>query len=112
MTKLQEYNFELMHKLENTQKKAHALSQRLDHMQGKDNNKDQILLKKEIFRQLIVEGEEFWKEMEEMEEFMEKEVRGALEQQEEGWKHEGKMLQQNKLSTGEKRERQKDLIKM
>jgi len=50
--------------------------------------------------------------MEEMEEFMEKEVRGALEQQEEGWKHEGKVLQQNKLSTREKRERQKDLIKM
>ena len=34
----------------------------------------------------------FWKEVEEAKEFIEEEVRGAVEWQEEGWKQEGKVL--------------------
>jgi len=35
MTELQEYNFQLVHKPGNSQKKVDALSRRLDHSQGK-----------------------------------------------------------------------------
>jgi len=34
---------------------------------------------------------EFWKEIEEVEEFMEEEVRGAIERLEEGWRKERKV---------------------
>jgi len=35
---------------------------------------------------------EFWKEIEEAEELMEEEVRGAIERLEEGWRKEGKVI--------------------
>jgi len=47
MTKLQEYDFQLIHKPGSSQKKVDALSCRLDHTQGKDDNVDQTLLKEE-----------------------------------------------------------------
>jgi len=74
MTELQEYNFQLVHKPGNSQKKVDVLSRRPDHSQGKDNNKDQTVLKKEWFRNLTIQEEEFWKEIEEAEEFIEEEV--------------------------------------
>ena len=84
MTKLQEYNLQLVHKPGNTQKKVDALSRRPDHNQGKDDNEDQTVLKKEWFRNLMIQEGEFWKEIEEAEEFMEEEVQGAMERSEEG----------------------------
>ena len=86
MTELQEYDFQLIHKPGNSQKKVDVLSQRLDYAQGRDNNKDQTLLKEELFRSLVTQEEEFWKEIEEAEEFTEEEVRGVVEQQERGWR--------------------------
>jgi len=74
MIKLQEYNFQLVHKPSNSQKKVDVLSRRLDHSQGKDNNKDQTVLKEEWFRNLMIQEGEFWKEIEEAEEFTEEEV--------------------------------------
>jgi len=79
MTELQEYDFQLLHKLGSSQKKVDALSHRPDHTQGKDDNTDQTLLKGEWFRNVIIQGGEFWKEVEEAEEFIEEEVRGAVE---------------------------------
>jgi len=49
--KLQEYDFQLIHKPGNTQKKVDALSQRPDYIQGKDNNKNQTLLKKRVVQE-------------------------------------------------------------
>ena len=79
MTKLQEYDFQLIHKLGNSQKKVDTLSQRPDHTQGKNNNADQILLKGEWFRSIKTQEGKFWKEIEEAEEFIEEEIRGAIE---------------------------------
>ena len=81
---LQEYDFQLIHKLGSSQKKIDTLSQKLDHTQGKDNNADQTLLKGKWFRSIETQEGKLWKEIEEAEEFIEKEVRGAVEQQEEG----------------------------
>jgi len=52
--------------------------------QGKDDNTDQTLLKGEWFRNVVIQRGEFWKEVEEAEEFIEEEVIRAVEQQEEG----------------------------
>ena len=92
MTELQEYDFQLIHKLGSSQKKVDVLSHRPDHTQGKDDNADQILLKGEWFRSIVTQEDKFWKETEKAEEFIKEEVRGAVERQEEGWKREGKVL--------------------
>jgi len=92
MTKLQEYDFQLIHKLGSSQKKVDVLSRRPDHTQGKDDNTDQMLLKGEWFRIVVIQKGEFWREVEEAEEFIEEEVRGAIERREEGWRKDGKVL--------------------
>jgi len=74
MTELQKYNFQLIHKPSNSQKKVNVLSRRLDYSQGKNDNEDQTVLKKEWFRNLTIQEGEFWKEVEEVEKFIEKEV--------------------------------------
>jgi len=79
MTELQEYDFQLIHKPDSSQKKVDALSRRPDHTQGKDDNIDQTLLKGEWFRNVVTQKGEFWKKVEEAEEFIEEEVRGAVE---------------------------------
>ena len=81
-----------MHKPGSSQKKVDALSRRSDHSQGKSNNKDQTVLKEEWFRSLMTQKGEFWKEIEEAEEFVEEEVQGAIESSEEGWRKEGKVI--------------------
>ena len=50
------------------------------------------MLKEEWFRNLTIQEGEFWKEIEEAEEFTEEEVRGAIERSEEGWRREGKVI--------------------
>jgi len=50
------------------------------------------VLKEEWFRNLTIQEGEFWKEIEEVEKFMKKEVRGAIERSEEGWRQEEKMI--------------------
>jgi len=92
MTKLQEYDFQLIHKPGSSQKKMDVLSHRPDHTQGKNNNADQTLLKGEWFRSVVTQEGEFWKEVEEAKEFIEEEVRGAVERQEEGWRKDRKVL--------------------
>jgi len=59
MTELQEYNFQLIHKPSNSQKKVDVLSRRPDHSQEKDDNEDKTVLKEEWFRNLIIQEEEF-----------------------------------------------------
>jgi len=83
-TELQEYNFQLVHKPSSSQKKVDALSRRPDHSQGKSDNEDQTVLKEEWFQSLTIQKGEFWEEIEEAEEFVKKEVRGAIERLEEG----------------------------
>ena len=85
MTELQEYDFQLVYKPGNSQKKVDTLSRRPDHSQRKDDNEDQTVLKEEWFRNLTIQEGEFWKEVEEAEEFTE-EVQGAIERSEEGWR--------------------------
>ena len=82
----------MIHKLGSSQKKVDILSYRPDHTQGKDDNTDQMLLKGEWFRSIITQESKFWREVEEAEEFIKEEVREAVEQQEEEWKREGKVL--------------------
>jgi len=62
------------------------LSRRPDYSQGKDDNEDQTVLKEEWFRNLTIQEGEFWKEVEEVEEFIEEEVQGVIERSEEGWR--------------------------
>jgi len=50
------------------------------------------VLKKEWFRNLTIQEGEFWKEIEEAEEFMEEKVQRAMERSEEGWRREGKVI--------------------
>jgi len=50
-----------------------------------------MVLKKEWFQSLMTQKGEFWKEIEEAEEFVEEEVQGAIERLEEGWRKEGKV---------------------
>ena len=50
-----------------------------------------MVLKEEWFQSLMTQKGEFWKEIEEAEEFVEEEVRGAIERLEEGWRKEGKV---------------------
>jgi len=83
-TELQEYNFQLVHKPSSSQKKVDALSRRPDHSQGKSDNENQTVLKEEWFQSLTIQKGEFWEEIEEAEEFVKKEVRGAIERLEEG----------------------------
>jgi len=92
MTELQEYDFQLVHKPGNSQKKVDTLFRRPDYSQGKDDNEDQTVLKEEWFRNLMIQEGEFWKEVEKAEEFMEEEVQGAIERLEEGWRREGKVI--------------------
>jgi len=81
-----------VHKPSSSQKKVDALSRRPDHSQGKSDNEDQTVLKEEWFQSLMTQKGEFWKEIEEAEEFMEEEVRGAIERLEEEWRKEGKVI--------------------
>lgn len=50
------------------------------------------MLKEELFRSLITQEGEFWKEIEKAEEFTEEEVKRAVEWQEEGQRQEGKVI--------------------
>jgi len=50
------------------------------------------VLKEEWFRSIKIQEGEFWKEIEEAEEFMEEEVRKVIERSEEGWRKEGKVI--------------------
>ena len=68
------------------------LFRRLDHSQEKSNNEDQTVLKEEQFRNITTQEGEFWKEIEEAEEFTEEKVQGAVERLEEDWKREEKMI--------------------
>ena len=79
MTELQEYDFQLIHKPSSSQKKVDMLSWRPDHTQGKNNDADQMLLKGEWFRSIKTQEGKLWKEIEEAKEFIEEEVRGAVE---------------------------------
>ena len=92
MTELQEYDFQLIHKPGNSQKKVDMLSRRPDHSQGKGDNEDQTVLKEEWFRNLTIQEGEFQKEVEKVEKFTEEEVRGAIERLEEGWRREEKVI--------------------
>jgi len=83
-TELQEYNFQLVYKPSSSHKKVDTLSRRPDHSQGKSNNEDQTVLKEEWFRNITTQEGEFWKEIEEAEEFTEEEVQGAVARLEEG----------------------------
>jgi len=50
------------------------------------------VLKEEWFRSLTTQEGGFWREIEEAEEFVEEEVRGAVERLEDGWRKEGKVI--------------------
>jgi len=69
-----------------------VLSRRPDHSQGKSDNEGQMVLKEEWFRNITTQEGEFWKKIEEVEEFTEEEVWGAVARSEEGWRREGKMI--------------------
>ena len=59
MTKLQEYDFQLVYKPSNSQKKVDALFQRPNYIQGKDDNENQTLLKEKWFRSVITQEGKF-----------------------------------------------------
>jgi len=51
-----------------------------------------MLLKGEWLRNVVIQKGEFWRKVEEAEEFIEEEVRGAIERREERWRKDGKVL--------------------
>jgi len=69
-----------------------VLSRRLDYSQGKSDNEDQMVLKKEWFRNITIQEGEFWKEIEEVKEFAEEEMQKAVTRLEEGWRREEKVI--------------------
>jgi len=69
-----------------------SLSHRPDHDMEKGDNEDETLLKEERFRMLTVERGKFWKELEDVEECIEEEVKTAVDEEREGWKREGKVI--------------------
>jgi len=73
-------------------KRADVLSQRPDHDSGRSDNDKKILLKEERFRSVTMNKGEFWKEIEEAEEFVKEEIRVAVDEKREGWKREGKVF--------------------
>jgi len=73
-------------------KKADTLSRRPDHNLGKGDNEERTVLKGEWFREMKLEGGEFWREIEEADEATEEEVREAVEEGREGWTKEGRVL--------------------
>jgi len=64
-------------------KRADALSRRPDHDSGRSDNDEKTLLKEERFRSVTMNEGEFWKEIEEAEEFVEKEIRVAVDEKRE-----------------------------
>jgi len=68
------WSLAFLYKPSNSQKKVDMLSRRPDHSQEKDDNKDQTVLKEKWFRNLTIQEGEFWKEIEEVEEFMEERI--------------------------------------
>jgi len=73
-------------------KKADTLSQQPDHDLGKGDNEERTVLKGEWFREMKLEGGEFWREIEEADEATEEEVREAVEEGRESWTKEGIVL--------------------
>ena len=73
-------------------KKVDAPSCRLDHNLGKDNNKERMILKLEIFWAQIIEGGKFQKEIEKAEEATEAEVKETIDERREGWRRKGKAI--------------------
>jgi len=74
-------------------KKVDALSRRPDHDSGRDDNEEKIILTPEMFRSIhLADRGAMWKEIEEAEEFVEEEVRVAVESGNEGWRKEGKVI--------------------
>jgi len=65
-------------------KKVDALSRRPDHDNGKGNNDKKIVLRPEKFRVIEVREDGVWKKVREAKEWIEEEVRGAVEAREEG----------------------------
>ena len=55
---------------------------RPDYTQGKNNNKNQMLQKEEWFRSIVTREDKFWKKIEEVKEFIEKEIKGAVKRRE------------------------------
>ena len=55
---------------------------RLDYIQGKNNNKNQTLQKEEWFRSITTKEDKFWKKIEKVKEFIEKEIKGAVKRRE------------------------------
>jgi len=74
-------------------KKVDTLSRHPDHDSGRGDNKEKIILTPEMFWSIhLADRGVMWKEIEEAEEFVEEEVRAAVESRNEGWRKEGKVI--------------------
>jgi len=83
----------LIHKPGSTIKKVDALSRHPDHDSGRGDNEEKIILTPEMFRSIyLADRGAMWKEIEEAEEFVEEEVRAAVESGNERWRKEGKVI--------------------
>jgi len=74
-------------------KKVDTLSHRPDHDSGRGDNEEKIILTLEMFQSIhLADRRAMWKKIEEAEEFVEEEVRAAVENGNEGWQKEGKVI--------------------
>ena len=74
-------------------KKVDTLSRHPDHDSGRGDNKEKIILTPEMFWSIhLADRGVMWKEIEEAEEFVEEEVRAAVESGNERWRKEGKVI--------------------
>jgi len=74
-------------------KKVNTLSRCPDHDSERGNNEEKIILTPEMFRSIrLVDRGAIWKEIEKAKEFVEEEVRAAVESGNKEWQKEGKVI--------------------
>lgn len=98
---LAEYDFRLIHKPGKSHGKPDALSRRVDHGRGEEDNEDRVLLKEEWFQAMTteveMEGDEILSKIQASKR-VERFVREAIKKGEGGWKEEnGLRLWKNRI---------------
>ena len=92
-SEIQDYNFDLIHKLESTIRKVDTLSRQPDFNQGRLNNKEKTIFKIRPIQLYKVDKEDKrQKELEDIEKCIEKEVKRMVKSKEKEWRKEGKVI--------------------
>ena len=92
-SEIQDYNFDLIYKLESTIRKVDTLSKQPDFNQGRLDNKEKTIFKIRPIQLYKVDKEDKQqKELEDIEEYIEKEVKRMVKSKEKEQRKEGKVI--------------------